>query len=37
MKQGHKMTNDAARLEAAWEGKIPDNTPDKKISATSND
>ena len=24
------MTNDPAGLEAAWDGKIPENTPDKK-------
>jgi len=25
------MTNDPAGLEAAWDGKIPDNTPDKRV------
>ena len=25
------MTNDPAGLEAAWDGKIPDNTPDKQV------
>lgn len=25
------MTNDPAGLEAAWDGKIPCNTPDKKV------
>lgn len=26
-----KMNNNPAKLEVAWEGKIPQNTPDKEV------
>lgn len=34
-KEEEKMNNEPARLEAAWDGKIPCNTPDKEVPTTS--